>query len=133
METGSAAAGGILIVEDHATMIALLLELIAGAFPAQLLRTAGSAEEALEVCRSGLPVLAIVDIRLPRANGITTVRRIKALSRGVGVVIHSSYDHEIYREQSLAAGADAFVSKARTYAELVPTIQGLLARSSQWH
>ena len=47
----------------------------------------------------------------------------------VGVVMHSIFDHEIYREQSVAAGADAFVSKTRTYAELVPAIARLLQAS----
>ena len=120
-------AEGILIVEDHAPTTGLLLELLAAAFPDHSLRSAASAEEALELCRSRLPALAIIDIRLPKASGIAAAGWIKALSRKVRVVIHTSHDDEIYREQSLAAGADAFVSKARTYSDLAPTLRRLLA------
>jgi DNA-binding NarL/FixJ family response regulator len=114
-------------------MIELLLDLLGGAFPSHKLCAAGGAIQALALCRSDLPWLAVVDIALPETSGIDVARQIKALSPEVGVVMHSSYDHAIYREQSLIAGADAFVSKARTYAELVPTMARLLARHPQCH
>jgi two-component system response regulator YesN len=124
----TAARGSILIVDDHPEMIGLLLDLFAAAFPAHELRIAGSAREALESCKRDLPALAIVDIGLPQANGIHLAGEIKSLSPGVGVVIHSSYDQDIYRERSIAAGADAFVSKARTYSELIPAVARLLSQ-----
>jgi DNA-binding NarL/FixJ family response regulator len=126
MEEITAARPSILIVDDHPGMIGILLELLAAAFPSHKLRIAGSAREALESCELELPALAIVDIGLPQANGIFVTRRIKRLSPGIGVVIHSNHDQEIYRDESIAAGADAFVSKARTYTELIPAVARLL-------
>jgi DNA-binding NarL/FixJ family response regulator len=121
--------GGILIVDDHPVTVGLLLDLIGAAFPQQPLRTAGSAEEAMATCQLSMPEVAVLDIGLPASSGFVAASRMKALSGSIGVVIHSIFDHEIYREQSIAAGADAFVSKTRTYAELVPTIARLLAQA----
>jgi DNA-binding NarL/FixJ family response regulator len=121
--------GGILIVDDHPVMVGLLLDLLGGAFPQQPIRSAASAEEALQTCKLHLPDVAVLDISLRASSGIVAASQIKALSAWVGVVMHSNFDHAIYREQSIAAGADAFVSKTRTYAELVPAISRLLQES----
>lgn len=123
----SAPGGGILIVEDHRRTVDLLVQLLGGAFPGQNMRTAASAEEALASCRLSLPRVVVMDIGLPGVNGIDAARQIKALSPAVGVVMHSNHDDAIYREQSAAAGADAFVSKAQSHAELVPAIAQLLS------
>lgn len=127
MEKGPSPDGGILIVDGHRLTIDLLLDLLASAFPALAMRTAGSAEEALALCRAALPQVVIMDIELPGVSGIDAARQIKALSPAVGVVMHSSHDHAIYREQCVAAGTDGFVSKARSYAELIPAVSRLLS------
>lgn len=121
--------GGILIVEDHRRTMDLLLYLLGSAFPGQALRTANSAEEALASCRAALPRLVVLDIGLPGTSGIDAARQIKALSPAVRVVMHSNHEHAIFREQCAAAGADAFVSKTRSHAELVPAVARLLSQT----
>lgn len=121
--------GGILIVEDHRRTMDLLLYLLGNAFPGQAMRTANSAEEALASCRIALPRLVVMDIRLPGISGIDAARQIKALSPAVRVVMHSNHDHAIFREQCAAAGADAFVSKTQSHAELVPAVTLLLSQT----
>jgi two-component system response regulator YesN len=66
-----------------------------------------------------------MDIALPGMNGIEATREIQARHPGTRVVMHSSNDMPIYREESLAAGAVAFVSKSATASELIPTLAGL--------
>ncbi len=120
---------GILIVDDHRATVDLLLYLLNRAFPERAMRSAGSAEEALDLCRTTLPRLVIMDIGLPGASGIEAARQIKALSPAVAVVMHSSHDHAVYREQCATLGAEAFVSKSRTHADLIPAIARLLPQS----
>jgi two-component system response regulator EvgA len=119
--------GGILIVDDHRVTIELLRDLLASAFPGLAVRSAGSAKEALALCRTALPKLVIMDIGLPGVNGIEAARQIKVLSPAVSVVVHTNHDPAIYHEQCVAAGVDAFVSKAWTHAELIPTVARLLS------
>jgi two-component system invasion response regulator UvrY len=119
--------GVILIVDDHRLTIDLLRDLLAGAFPELAILSAVSAEEAITLCETAMPRLVILDIGLPGMTGIDAARRIKALSPIIRVVVHSSHDDAIYREECTAAGVDAFVSKAHTHAELVPAVARLLS------
>lgn len=131
MEKRPNSGGGILIVDDHPPTVRLLLDLLAGAFPAQAMLIAWNAEEALAMCQVNAPQVVVMDIGLPGANGIDAAREIKALSSAISVVMHSNYDLAIYRERCTAVGADAFVSKARTHGELVPAIALLLSSRAE--
>lgn len=121
----------ILVVEDHPGTRTAVMALLGKAFPGCQLLEADSAESALPLFEAKAPKLAIpklvvMDIALPGMNGIQATQRIKALCPETLVVMHSTSDLPIYREESMAAGASAFVGKGRTASELVPVIAGLL-------
>lgn len=119
-------AATILIVEDHPPTLAAVRSLLSTAFPACRLLTAESAERALELCGQDALHVVVMDIVLPGIDGIEATRRIKSLLPDTGVVMLSSHDMAIYRDAAAGAGAGAFVTKNRTFRELVPAINGLL-------
>ncbi len=118
----------VLIVEDHAATRNAVSALLAWAFPACRLLIAPSAEGAFALCDVEAPDLVIMDIALPGMNGIEATRHIKALYPGTQVVMHSNSDMQVYQDESMLAGAGAFVSKRRTSLELVPVIIRLFSR-----
>lgn len=118
--------GTILIVDDHAATRTGLVTLLANSLPDCRLLTAGSGEVALTLCDSVLPHLIVMDISLPGLDGIEAMRQIKVRWPDTVVIIHSTHDQQIYRDESLAAGAAAFISKSRTGSDLGPTIARLL-------
>ena len=117
----------ILIVEDHAPTGKALRLLLASSLPGCDLRVVDTAETALELCAIDPPDLVIMDISLPGMNGMAATHRIKALSRDTLVVMHTSNDSWIFQEESILAGASAFVSKRDTPTELVPVVIRLLS------
>ncbi|CAN0509814.1 unnamed protein product, partial [Phaeothamnion confervicola] len=116
----------ILVVEDHAATRMAVMALLAGAFPGCRLIGADSAEVALPLCEREAPRVVIMDIALPGMNGIEATRLIKARHPGIRVVMHSSNDMQIFRDESVAVGASAFVGKGTRSGELVPVLAGLL-------
>ena len=130
MKQQNSIAPAILIVEDHPPTLGVVQELLSAAFPACRLLAAGSAEQALELCAQTPPHVVIMDIVLPGMDGIEATRRIKSLLPDTCVVMHSSHDLEMYRKASAAAGASGFVTKYRTFDDLVPAISALLPTGS---
>ncbi len=99
--------------------------MLSRSFPSCLILAADSAEQALELCALQAPELVVMDITLPGMNGIDATRAIKDRSPETLVIMHSSSDAQIYRDEASAAGASAFVAKGRHSGRLASVISGL--------
>ncbi len=116
---------GILVVDDHGPVLAVLRDLLELAFPERALHTATNAAEAIALCRSERPGVVVMDLILPDKNGIEAMREIVAECASVQVVMHSSHDDPAIREASIAGGAAAFIPKGHS-PELVAIVSELL-------
>ena len=74
---------------------------------------AGDGEEALRLARQHLPVVVVVDVRMPKLDGYQTTRALRAdpVTAGLKVVILTASVRDSERRQALAAGADLYLRK----------------------
>ena len=101
----------ILIVEDNEKNIKLLRDVLA----AHGYRTieARSGEEAITIARAERPQLVLMDIQLPKMDGVTALRALRELpeTAAVPVLAVTAFAMKHDRERLLAAGFDDYVEK----------------------
>jgi DNA-binding NarL/FixJ family response regulator len=85
---------------------------------------AADGEEAIELVRRERPDVILMDIRMPRMDGIEATRQIAGATR---VVILTTYELDEYVFDALAAGASGFLLKAAPPEELIRAIQVVAA------
>ena len=77
----------------------------------------------------GLPDLAILDIIMPRIDGLELCRRLRARSEHLPILILSSKDEELDRVLGLELGADDYLCKPFALRELLARVKALLRRA----
>ncbi len=90
--------------------------------------TASDGEEALRKAREEKPALVLLDAVMPKKDGYEVCREIKgdpALSE-IRVIMLTGKDKEADRERAVAAGADGYVTKPYTPAQILEQVKGIL-------
>ena len=85
-------------------------------------------QEAWEVLERKLPDLAILDILMPRMDGLDLCRRLRAISADLPIIFLTSKDDEIDRVVGLELGADDYLGKPFSMRELIARIRVLFRR-----
>lgn len=116
----------ILVVDDEHLYVHLLqVNLKAEGYD---VLTAGNGEEALERVSSQQPELVIMDIMMPKLDGITACERIRQFSN-VPIIMLTARGEEQDRVRGLNAGADDYVVKPFSATELVARVRAVLRRA----
>ncbi|GII64301.1 DNA-binding response regulator [Sphaerisporangium krabiense] len=110
--TGPAAGGvGILIADDQA-MIRAGLRLVIGTQPdLSVLGEASDGERAVELARSLRPDVVLLDIAMPRVDGLEAARRILAAPEPPRVIMLTTYDTDENLDRALHSGVSGFLLK----------------------
>jgi len=84
--------------------------------------TAADGEQALEMFRLHKPELVLLDIMMPRLNGLETLKRIRSLDDKVGVIMISALGDEATARQAIALGAYDYITKPFSFDYLETTV-----------
>ena len=117
----------VLVVDDDPHIRALLVFAFEKAGMA--VREAGDGEEALAEVARAAPDLVVLDINMPRMDGLEVCRRLRATSE-VPVLFLSSRDEEFDRVLGIELGADDYVVKPFSPREVVARANAILRRSA---
>ena len=120
----------VVIAEDEA-IIRLDLKEILEAEGYEVVGETGRGDEAVELVATHKPDIAIIDIKMPRIDGIEAARRISANHR-VAVLILTAFSQRNLIEEARDAGVAAYLVKPFQRGELVPAIAVATARFEEF-
>jgi DNA-binding NarL/FixJ family response regulator len=101
----------VVIVDDHAMIRAGLQQLLTGTDDIVVVGQAGDGEEAIEVVQSVRPDVVLMDLQMPGVDGVTAIRRLKALDVDVDVLVLTSFNDGERIVGALDAGAVGYLLK----------------------
>ncbi len=117
----------VLLADDHGIVrrgLRTLLETEAGL---SVVAEASDGMEALRLAEEHEPDTLIVDVGMPKMNGIEVAARMQKLPRPPAVIILSMHSDESYITRALAAGARAYLLKDATDEDLLPAVRAVAA------
>lgn len=117
----------ILVVEDEAKLLNILLRCLKG--EGLTADGVGSAEEAFEYIKSFHYDLVILDLLLPDSPGTSLLRRIRNERHAMPVLILTARSDIDSKAEGFSAGADDYLTKPFSLAELSMRVQALLRRA----
>jgi DNA-binding NarL/FixJ family response regulator len=121
----------VLVVEDDADFRWLLTTLLHSEPGVCVAGEAGDGEAAVALVRQEAPSIVLMDLMMPRVDGLEATRRIKQMAPATKVVVLSALQEEPYRRLAHDCGADVFLNKRDTATALLPAIRGLTEDSEE--
>jgi len=116
----------LLIVDDHEIFRRGLRALLEPSSEWHICGEAVDGLDAIEQCKSLNPDIVVLDVSMPRLNGLEAARVIKKEKPDSRIVIITQHDSPQIRSAALEAGAQAFVTKSAVGSELVTALRKLI-------
>jgi two-component system phosphate regulon response regulator PhoB len=130
MTQSSPSAERILVVDDEPEIVALVAYHLAKA--GYRVATASTGEDALDTARRERPALMVLDLMLPGLSGFEVLEQLRADegTRDIAVLLLSARREEPDRLRGLSSGADDYLTKPFSPAELVLRVGAILRRTA---
>ena len=117
----------IVLVEDHAILREGLRALIELEPDLKVVGEASTGAEGVRVVQSATPTLVITDLAMPGGSGLRTIDELRAACPNLRVLVLTAYCTDEYIGAALSAGADGYVLKDASRAELLQAIRCIIA------
>lgn len=117
----------VLVVDDHPVVRKGLQSCLSRQDPIKLVGEASDGDEALKKARELAPDVILMDISMPRMNGLAVTETLRKESPNVKVLILSVHSNKEYIFRIIQAGAHGYVSKEAPPQELVRAIECVYA------
>ncbi len=117
----------ILIVDDHPAFRLVIKTHLLQLLGTQEVFEADNGQSAMEMARQFAPALTILDLDIPRINGLDVLARLKTAHPSMRVLILSSHDASTFVSRAMRAGAQGFVSKSQDVKEIMRSVEAVMS------
>ncbi|MFB6989676.1 response regulator [Streptomyces sp. NPDC056230] len=122
-----------MVVDDDALVRLALTDLLATDSGIEVVAQASDGLQAVEEAAAHRVDVALMDVRMPRLDGITAIARLRLLPHAPRVITLTTFDLDAYVYEALAAGADGFLLKDSDPAEILRAVHLVAAGSAMLH
>jgi len=123
----------VLIADDHPLLRGALHQTLDAEHDMEVVAEAGDGEEAIKLASELKPDVVIMDIVMPKLNGIEATKRIKEVIPNIAILILTAYDDDEYILGLLDAGAAGYLLKSTRGRDLVEAVRAIRAGESVLH
>lgn len=113
----------VLLVDDEELVRTGLRMILAAEDDIEVVGEAADGDAAARRCRELEPDVVLMDLRMPRVDGLAATRAVRALPRPPAVIVLTTFDLDEHVYEALAAGAVGFLLKDVPAAQLVQAIR----------
>ncbi len=115
----------IIVADDHLLYRSGLVSLLAGREGLEIVGQASDGLQAIELARALRPDLVIMDVHMPRSNGLEATRVIKREMPEIKVVMLSVSDEDEYLFDAIKSGAQGYLLKILDPRQLIEALLGI--------
>ena len=124
---GDVADRRILVVDDHLSFAELLSAALESVSGMTCVGTASTAAEAIVRADQLRPDIVIMDIQMPRQDGLLATRRIREALPGIIIVVVTAYRDPAWISRAAQAGASGFIPKNGSLTEMISVLRRVRA------
>ena len=117
----------IVLVDDEAMVRVGLRMVLSGESDLEVVGEAADGAEAVDVVLETRPDVVLMDVRMPKVDGIEGSRRVLAAAPGVKVVVLTTFDEDDYVEAALRSGVSGFLLKVAPPERLIEAVRTVAA------
>ena len=121
----------LLIVDDQPIIRRGLAMMLAAEPGIEVVGQASDGMDAITQALATLPDVVVMDLQMPRVSGVVATREITAKLPGTRIVVLSTYDDDELVYEAIRAGANAYLLKDATEAEVLETVRSVHSGESR--
>ncbi|WP_128376651.1 response regulator [Streptomyces cavernae] len=115
----------VLVADDEAMIRAGVRAVLTTDPGIEVVAEAGDGHDAVELARRHRPAVAVLDIRMPRMNGLEAATEIRSAVPETGVIMLTTFGEDDYILQALGGGAAGFLIKSGEPEELITGVRAV--------
>jgi len=117
----------IIVIDDHPVIVVAIKACLEKAGDLSVVDVSDNGQDGLDKVKQHQPDLVVLDLFLPRTDGLGMIRRIKAVNEKIKVLVLTGHEEGLYAAKAAEEGANGFVTKSKDMNEIVNTVRALLA------